>query len=85
MTENQVLRAVKCGEIITRTKCTLREAAAQVGIGKSTVHKDVVVRLPFIDRDMAEEVARILNFNLQDRHIRGGKSTKQKYAKRSKI
>ena len=37
-------------------------------------------RLPFIDPALAEQVRKILEKNLSERHIRGGESTKRMYA-----
>lgn len=71
-------RAVELGKYIVQTQCTVRDAAKQYGMGKSTVHKDVTERLPLIDRELAEKVRRILDYNLSVRHLRGGEATKQK-------
>ena len=38
-------RAVKTGEYIVEHQCTVREAAKELGISKSTVHKDVTEKL----------------------------------------
>ena len=46
----------------------------------TTAHKDVTERLPFIDPALAEQVRKILEKNLSERHIRGGESTKRMYA-----
>lgn len=84
MIKKQVGRARKCGEIIVKTKCTLREAAKIIGAGKTTIHKDITKRLPLIDAELARQAAEVLDFNLHDRHLRGGKSTKLKYLNKSK-
>ena len=42
-------RAVMLGEYILEQKATVRATAAQFGISKSTVHKDVSERLPLIN------------------------------------
>jgi len=60
-------------------KATVRDAAKQYGVSKSTVHKDLVERLPEINSDLAQEVKAILEVNKQERHIRGGNATKMKY------
>ncbi|MEG2022331.1 MAG: sporulation transcriptional regulator SpoIIID, partial [Oscillospiraceae bacterium] len=38
-------RAILLGQFISETKSTVRAAAAAFGISKSTVHKDVTMRL----------------------------------------
>ena len=74
------LRVRRCGEYIVETGCTVRVCAAVYGTSKSTVHKDVTERLPAIDPVLAEKVKSVLEFNLKERHLRGGESTKRKYA-----
>ena len=73
-------RAVMLGEYIREQKATVRATAAQFGISKSTVHKDVSERLPLINPDLYAGVKAILEQNKQERHIRGGLATKRKYA-----
>ena len=72
-------RARKCAEYIVLTVCTVRECSAHFSISKSTVHKDVTERLKFVDAELCEQVRRVLDFNLSERHVRGGKATQIKY------
>ena len=62
-------RAVEIAGYIIETKATVRQAAKKFGISKSTVHKDCV----------AVEVRKVLDVNKQERHIRGGLATREKY------
>ena len=64
---------------IIDTKDTVRGAAKQFGISKSTVHKDVSQRLMKINMPLFLEVRKILDENKAERHIRGGMATKLKY------
>ena len=73
-------RAVMLGRYITENKATVRAAAKKFGISKSTVHKDVSERLRREDSVLFEMVKDVLEFNKQERHIRGGLATKRKYA-----
>jgi len=75
-------RTRRCAEYIVATGCTVRACSAHFGVSKSTVHKDVTERLPFVDRELFEKVRKILNFNLSERHIRGGIATRDKYKSR---
>lgn len=75
-------RANTLGKYISDTKCTVRDAAKYFCIGKSTVHKDVTERLPTINKQLADDVRKILDYNLSVRHLRGGEATKQKCAKK---
>ncbi|MDO5558685.1 MAG: sporulation transcriptional regulator SpoIIID [Oscillospiraceae bacterium] len=72
-------RAIILGEYIIENKSTVRAAAKQFGISKSTVHKDVAERLPKIQPQLYPLVKQVLEKNKQERHIRGGMATKRKY------
>ncbi len=69
------------GIYILEHRATVRAAAGKFGISKSTVHKDVSERLPGIRPQLAEQVREVLQQNKQERHIRGGMATKEKYAR----
>ena len=47
----------------------------------TTIHKDVTERLIEIDKKLYDEVRKVLEINLSERHIRGGLATKRKYMK----
>ena len=72
-------RCVVLGRYITENKATVRAAAKHFGISKSTVHKDVSERLRREDTQLYEQVKDVLEINKQERHIRGGLATKEKY------
>lgn len=72
-------RVVEVSRYITRTKATVRDAARVFGVSKSTVHKDVTERLPKINRELAQRVKQVLEFNKSERHLRGGEATRKKY------
>ncbi len=72
-------RVLLLANYIIDTKCTVRAAAKNFGISKSTVHKDLTERLEEISQGLYEEVRAILNDNKAERHIRGGLATKAKY------
>ena len=46
----------------------------------TTIHKDVTERLMQINPSLAKEARKVLDVNKQERHIRGGMATKEKYA-----
>lgn len=69
-------------EYVLETGCTVRACAARYSISKSTVHKDLTERLKEIDEELYTKVRAVLDKNLQERHIRGGNATKEKYLKR---
>ena len=73
-------RAVAIAEYIVKNKATVRQAAGQFGVSKSTVHKDVTERLLRINPSLAAKARKILDVNKSERHIRGGMATKEKYS-----
>lgn len=80
MTDKDTL-AVQLGNYIIDTSCTVRDAAKNFGMGKSTVHKHVTERLKRLDDALYDKVRQVLDYNLSVRHIRGGEATKNKYNK----
>ena len=72
-------RVLSIADYIIENGVTVREAAKTFGVSKSTVHKDVTERLIRINLPLAKEVRKILDVNKQERHIRGGQATKEKY------
>ncbi len=74
-------RPLRLAEYILDKKSTVRETAAVFGISKSTVHKDLSVRLKSMSKPLYIRVRELLNNNLSQRHIRGGIATKMKYLK----
>ena len=74
-------RCVLLANYLIENDATVRAAAARFGISKSTVHKDVTVRLRFVNPLMFGEVRALLSQNKAERHIRGGEATRMKYRK----
>lgn len=80
MREEYGERAVILGEYILDTGATVRAAAKVFKISKSTVHKDVTERLVHDNPQLYRQVKAVLEKNKQERHIRGGLATRQKYS-----
>ena len=72
-------RACDLAAYIVENNSTVRAAAARFGVSKSTVHKDITVRLPGVNRALYREVRALLDRNKAERHIRGGLATRRKY------
>ena len=72
-------RATEIARYIIDNNATVRQAAKHFGISKSTVHKDVTERLMQVNPALAREARKILDVNKSERHIRGGRATKEKY------
>ncbi len=63
---------------------TIRATAKEFGMAKSTVHYDVSRRLKKIDYTLFLQVKKVLDKNFDEKHIRGGMSTKLKYLKKKR-
>ena len=82
MRETTMERAVTLGEYIAEQEATVRAAASKFHVSKSTVHKDVTERLKYEEPALYLRVREVLQKNKEERHIRGGLATKEKYRKR---
>ena len=72
-------RVADLAAYIVDNQTTVRAAARQFGISKSTVHKDLTERLPRINPGLYRQVRTLLDLNKAERHIRGGLATRRKY------
>ena len=72
-------RAVDIANYIIDKNATVRQTAREFRVSKSTVHKDVTERLLAINPTLALNVRKVLDVNKQERHIRGGMATREKY------
>ena len=79
MKGNPEARAVALGQYVAETGATVRNAAMRFGISKSTVHKDLTQRLKRQNRTLYNSVQKVLQVNKEERHLRGGAATRQKY------
>ena len=82
MKETVEERAVELGAYIVENGATVRAAAKQFGVSKSTVHTDVSKRLERVNPQLFYEVRQVLDINKAQRHIRGGIATREKYLHR---
>ena len=72
-------RCVWIAKAMLEKKATVRSIASQFGVSKSTVHKDLVERLPHVHFGIYCEVRELLMKNKAERHLRGGEATRRKY------
>lgn len=72
-------RVLTLAEYIAEHGATVRDAAKQFGVSKSTVHKDVTIRLCDVNGDLYDRVRAVLEQNKSERHLRGGMATREKY------
>lgn len=74
-------RTEEAARYILLTGATVRQCARHMGVGKTTVHKDMRVRLKALSPGLYAEVGAILDKNRAERHLRGGEATREKYLK----
>ena len=74
-------RVLKETDYILKTNKTVREVASEFNVSKSTVHKDLQERLPKLNKELYNQVQELMQQHIDERHIRGGESTKNKYKK----
>ena len=72
-------RTIRLAQYMIEQNATVRQTAARFGVSKSTVHKDITTRLKKLNTVLYESVQEVLRTNKQERHIRGGMATKEKY------
>ena len=73
------MRVLAAAEYVLKTGATVRACAEKIGVGKTTIHKDLTQRLEEINPAMAAAAREVLDKNKSERHIRGGYATKEKY------
>lgn len=78
-------RTIQYAWYIINHNATIRATAKNFGVAKSTVHYDLKNRLRFYDKDLYLKVKQILQNNFNEKHIRGGLATKQKYLHEKEI
>ena len=72
-------RCIILASYLIENNSTVRSVAAEFGISKSTVHKDITQTLKRINRPLYNEARKVLEQNKSERHIRGGLATRDKY------
>jgi len=73
------MRTIQYARYIVDNKSTIRATAKNFRVAKSTVHYDLKNRLKYYDVNLYREVKKLLKINFDEKHIRGGMATKQKY------
>lgn len=75
-------RACELAVYMIETGATVRATARHFGISKSTVHKALTEQLRLCSYPLYNQVRQVLDKNKQERHIRGGLATRQKYLRK---
>ena len=79
--KNIYLRTKHIAEYVISTGATVRQTADVYKMSKSTVHYDLTKRLPYFDYALFKRVKEILDKNFEEKSMRGGLATKNKYKK----
>ena len=72
-------RCILLANYLIENRATVRSVASQFGVSKSTVHKDITQNLKRVDKKLYYEAKKVLEQNKNERHLRGGEATKNKY------
>ena len=75
-------RACELAVYMIETGATVRATARHFGISKSTVHGALTEQLRLCSYPLYTQVRQVLDKNKQERHIRGGMATRQKYLRK---
>lgn len=78
-------RCVIIASYMLENKTTVRATAKKFGISKSTVHKDMTYKLKNTNKELYTQVQELLAINKNERHIRGGEATKQKFLRQKTL
>ena len=73
------IKTIEYARYIVENKSTIRATAKNFGVAKSTVHYYLKNQLKNCDKNLYIKVNKILQNNFNEKHIRGGLATKQKY------
>ncbi len=76
---------IEIANYFLKNKSTVRKTAVYFNISKSTVHNYLHKKLPKINKKLGSKVQKLLDLNKNLKHIRGGKSTKERWLKLKKI
>lgn len=73
-------RTINTAKYMIDNCCTVRDVAKHFGISKSCIHTNFSNRLKDLSYTTYEEVQFIMAANKEERTIRGGQSTKNKFS-----
>lgn len=85
MSKNIIIRVNSIADHIINTKDTIRKTAKIFKISKSTVHKDLQVRLKEIDVNKYNIIKKIMEEHIETRHLKGGESTRQLFLRKRQL
>ena len=72
-------RCVAIARYMLRTGDTVRQAAKEFSVSKSTAHKDLKERLKIVHPGLYAETQKLLKYHEAVRHLRGGAATRRRW------
>lgn len=72
-------RVMDVAHYMMESNATVRATAKKFGVSRTTIHIDMVERLPQLNPQLANIIRGILENNKEERHIRGGIATSRKH------
>lgn len=78
-------RTIESALYLIENKATIRDTARRFGVSKSTTHNDLINRLPKVNQSLYREAIGVLDTNKEERHLRGGLATKERYERKGGI
>ena len=74
-------RTIECANYMLQNQLTVRKTAKHFNLAKSTLHSDIHKHLPLVHPELYKQITNLMTLNYNQKHIRGGQSTKLKYSK----
>lgn len=74
-------RVILAANLLIDNNSNIRDIAKQLGYSKSTIHIDLSIRLKELNSELFQKIKTIFINNQNEKHLRGGLSTKLKYLK----
>lgn len=85
MYNQMYIRTLEMAKYIVDNNSTIRSTAIKFNVAKSTLHYDLKYRLKYYDMELYNQVRKVLSLNFEQKHIRGGMATKQKYLNEKQV
>ncbi len=74
-------RVMKAANIVLRDNKTVRETGEELGVSRTTIHKDITVRLAKLNIGMANQVRKVLDTNKSESVLRAAEAKKSRKSK----
>lgn len=80
--DDKARRCLDMARYLADTGDTVRETAAHFQVSKSLAHRELTVRLKYLDKGLYQRVRQLLIYHKAVRHLRGGEATRQLYLRK---